>query len=677
MPKKKTKRDRFADLTWNDMGAWAGSKILSRGRDYQRQGRVSDMAVTEDDGLIAWVDGTIRYATKVTMDKSGLPNSICTCPYEVGCKHGVAVVVEYLKRLEDNRPVPGADRNDARLMLLAADDGEDDPVDAGKAASVNVFKEIGQFLKGKTKAQLVELIHEIAQQHPDVAQTLADRRQLAAGQSKTRVARLRREIKAVGDDVGWQNYWQGDGHTPDYSGIRRKLEALLTAGHADEVLTLGRELVSTGIRQVEESHDEGETEMAIAACMPVLVKALDRSSLDPADKLNWALDATLQDAYEVCGDLAEYLHRKHPQSAWNVMADRLLRRLKEMKTAKGFLAFSRNMDRDRLSDWAIHALDRAGREAEIIPLCEVEAGKTENYKRLVDRLVAARRYEEAEHWIGKGIRATKDNLPGIADGLRQTLQKIRTRQKNWPAVAAIKVEAFVRYPSRQAFTDCKTAAEKVKAWPEVREALLAYLEKGEPPWKREHWPLPKSGLDAPETGRKREFPMVADLIGIAIVEKAPERILFWYDRLPEKRYRSYGVDDNEGRHLERQSGAPDRPGQAKSLRRGRRLLAQGRQSHGQRGKTSAVEPVSATVKGTPCPQNPPDGGSGWPGRQSDHKKEALIWMRRRTVPDRSMSKREPCQSVTAVHTIPRQAIHVLPARLTATAAGRARPPGAG
>jgi hypothetical protein len=38
--------------------------------------------------------------------------------------------------------------------------------------------------------------------------------------------------------------------------------------------------VTTGIRQVEESHDEGETAMEIADCMPVIVAALDRSSLD-------------------------------------------------------------------------------------------------------------------------------------------------------------------------------------------------------------------------------------------------------------------------------------------------------------------------------------------------------------------------------------------------------------
>jgi len=176
---------------------------------------------------------------------------------------------------------------------------------------------------------------------------------------------------------------------------------------------------------------------------------------------------------------------------------------------------------------------------------------------LVKLLASARRYEEAERWIREGVRATKDKLPGIAAGLRNTLREIRTRQKNWPAVAAIQVEEFVRRPSRQAFTSCQKAAAKVMAWPEVREFLLQYLEKGEPPWKREGWSLPDSGLDVPETGRKDRFPMVSDLIEMAILEKKPERVLYWYERLPKRQYGWYGIDDDEVATAV-QTYAPDR-----------------------------------------------------------------------------------------------------------------------
>jgi len=58
-------------LTWNDIDGWASENIISRGKTYQRQGRVFDLAVTIDGVLIAWVDGSERYATKVVMHTDG------------------------------------------------------------------------------------------------------------------------------------------------------------------------------------------------------------------------------------------------------------------------------------------------------------------------------------------------------------------------------------------------------------------------------------------------------------------------------------------------------------------------------------------------------------------------------------------------------------------------------
>lgn len=571
MPKKKTRLDRFSDLTWDDIEGWTGGKIVSRGKTYQRQGRVSDLAVTDDESLIAWVDGTERYATKVVMDEDGVPDSICTCPYELDCKHGVAVVIEYLKRVENNRRVPKAKQDDDRLELLEDEDWDDEPDDES-AISVDMRQDIDAFLKRKTKAQLIELIHELAGQYPEMAKDLSDRKQLISGNTKTLVTRLRKEIRDIGDEPGWQNYWKGEGYTPDYSGIRKKLDTLLKAGHADEVLTLGRDLVITGTRQVEESHDEGETAMEIADCMPVIVKALNRSSLDAADRLTWALDAVLEDQFEVCEAFAEYLHRRHSKSAWHTLADRLLVRLKGLKGSRGADDFSRNYERDRLSDWVIDALEHAGRMEEIIPLCEAEAGKTGSFERLVKRLISAKRYEDANRWIQEGIRATEKKWPGIASNLRDKLREIRTRQKNWPAVAAMKVEEFVRRPSSQSFTDCKKASARVKAWPKVREHLLLYLEKGQFPWKQKGWPLPESGLDRPGANQRNRFPLVNDLIDIAIFEKKPDQVLRWYDQRPKSRFGWYGIDE-DAIATAVETHAPDRA-VAIWKNKGERLIAQ-------------------------------------------------------------------------------------------------------
>ncbi|MCF8050724.1 MAG: SWIM zinc finger family protein [Desulfobacterales bacterium] len=554
---RKKQPDKWTVLSWDDLNDWAGERIVGRGRNYQRQGRVSDLSLEQDGGLLAWVDGSRRYATHVVLNPGGLPTSHCTCPYEFDCKHAVAAVLEYLKRVENGQRVSKAAADDDRLTLLADEEADDELLDDSDGLAEDRLQQIETFLKGKTKAQLVELLRDIADQHPEVAQDLRDRQHLDSGNVPKLMASLRREIRDTAEEPGWQNYWDGEGYTPDYSGVRKKIDILLKAGHADEVLELGRELLISGTCQVEESHDEGETAMEIAVCMPLIARGLDRSSLPAADKLVWALDAVLDDPYDLYDVFVEYLLREHPESAWHEVADQLLSRLEKNKRAKGGDSYDFRYERDRLSDWAVHALAHSGRDEEIIPLCEREARKTGSYVRLVDWLISAKRYEEAESWIHKGIRATESKWPGIASMLRKRFLEIHTRRKKWPVVAAIQAEDFVRAPSQQAFLDCKKAADKIKAWPEVRGYLLGYLETGNQPWNRKGWPLPESGLDRPQPDRRRSFPMVEKRVAIAILEKKPDEVLKWYDQRTEDRFGWYDVSADDVAAAV-QSYAPDR-----------------------------------------------------------------------------------------------------------------------
>jgi uncharacterized Zn finger protein len=106
-------------------------------------------------------------------------------------------------------------------------------------------------------------------------------------------------------------------------------------------------------------------------------------------------------------------------------------------------------------------------------------------------------------------------------------------------------EEFIRLPSRRTFTECSKAAGKVKVWNKARESLLGYLEKGTLPWKQKGWPLPESGIEVPPADRHERFPLLGNLITIAILEKKPEQVLHWYDQLPEKRFGWYGIDEDE------------------------------------------------------------------------------------------------------------------------------------
>ncbi len=524
----------FADLSWADLDQWAGSRIVSRGRSYQRQGRVRELARTQDDGLIGWVEGSERYATKVVMGADNLPDSTCSCPYGLQCKHAVAVVLEYLAQVEKGRRVRQAEPGDERLLLLSGA-GRREAHDSGEThVAAPIRQKMETFLTSQTKAGLVALLLDLAEIRPEIAKELADRREIAAGNTKALAKRLRKEIHELAEKPGWQNRWDSEGYTPDYSGIRSRLDALLKAGQVEQVLSLGAELVATGTHLVEQSDDEGETHEQVASCMPVIAQALERSALAPAAKLAWAVDAVLNDQYEICEAFADYLARRYPKSAWNGLADQLLARLNAWPSAKGDGSIIRRYAREQLSDWAIYALERAGRTEEVIPLCKAEAPKTHSYERLVVYLMDKRAYREAELWIQRGIEATEKELPGIATQLRNRLGEILAIERNQPALAALAAERFVRCPSQAQFADCEKAGRKARAWSKIRLHLLAYLERGVLPWEQNGWPLPSSGLEAPVVPAWESFPMFSVLIDIAIAEEDAKNVLRWYDEMAHR-----------------------------------------------------------------------------------------------------------------------------------------------
>jgi uncharacterized Zn finger protein len=506
---------------------------------------VSDLARTAECALIAWVDGTRRYATKVIPSQGEL-SCECTCPYEHNCKHAEAVVLEYLDWLKHNQPVPLSPPDDARMELLEEypdeegldlDDSDDDDEELPHGKNSDE-ESLTCFLEEKTKAELVQLIWLLVERHAGLREDILDRKRLEKGQAKPIVKRLRYLIREASAEPGWQDYWRRDGFTPDYSEVWEKLKELLDAGHADEVLALGKELMATGQDLVGRSDDDGQSAAEIGSCMPVIEEALHESSMPAVEKLTWVIDRLKEDEYDLFAPLTAYLNRRHATSDWSELADILRARLTKFKSSRTE-KFSRDFERDNLSDWLIRALREAGREDEITPLCEKEALITNSYPRLVRVLMESKRFKEAERWIVKGIHATEHSLFGTASDLRSKLLEILRRRRDFAAVAALLADEFVRAPGEGAYAECRRAAEKLKLWPQVRTPLLAYLETGIFPWTSPDWPLPKIGTEIPEGSDRRSFPRYEALIEIAIAEKQPDQVIHWYDRATKRGFSRY------------------------------------------------------------------------------------------------------------------------------------------
>ena len=396
------------------------------------------------------------------------------------------------------------------------------------------------YLEQQSKEDLIALLKELMRQHPDVRQAIVDRANLLSGEVKKLVATARKEINSLARMPAWgdEDDW-GHGSNGNYTRIRTHLEALLAAGHADEVLSLGQELLKAGTQQVEMINDEGETADEVTTCMNIVFRALRHSSLAPAERMLWAINAELGDAYDLCQGTAEFWQHSYPAADWNIVADQLATRLQKFASENQSEGYSATYRRDHLSNSLIRALEHAGRKDEIIPLCEREAEKTDSYVRLVNYLKQAKRWQEMEQWIQKGIAATRKQSPGIASQLRLALRERREQEKNWPQVAAFYAEDFFDHPGAGTLRDLQKAAKRAGVEAEVRAGAFHYMETGILPQTMKPtkktggvpaWPLPECEVKGINERRETTAPMINALIDIAIEEKRPDEVLRWYDQ---------------------------------------------------------------------------------------------------------------------------------------------------
>jgi uncharacterized Zn finger protein len=228
-----------------------------------------------------------------------------------------------------------------------------------------------------------------------------------------------------------------------------------------------------------------------------------------------------------------------PARGWSAVADDLLARLDDVPIATERDSFAYSYGRRQLADFAILALEEAGRDAEIIPLCEREAEQSGSYQRLVERLLAAGRSAEAEQWARNGIAATERQYPGIASQLREVICTLHAQAGDWAMVAALHAEAFFDSPTLQALRVLEAAATQAQAGTAVRVAAWHYLETGQLPQREVRvvggstipaWPLPDIGMPRAERRYPLQFPQLGLLIELAASEGRPAEVLRWYDQ---------------------------------------------------------------------------------------------------------------------------------------------------
>ena len=238
------------------------------------------------------------------------------------------------------------------------------------------------------------------------------------------------------------------------------------------------------------------------------------------------------------------------------MADELSLRLRaETKIQDDF---HHRYERDRITNWLIHALSKSGRDDEVLAVCEREARATGSYGRLLNLLIQRTRYDEAERWATEGIQKTAGKFPGIALNLAKAMGEAARLRGQWKVAAAHAAWEFFDHPEREYFEELMTASDRAGCRESVQRVALQFLETGVAPISittardgrqkaavAEGWPLPLPEylllLTALHQARISSRPRYEVLIDMAIADHRPDEVLRWYDKMCADRKQPMGL----------------------------------------------------------------------------------------------------------------------------------------
>lgn len=529
------------DISWNELEDWVGSRVLQRGESYFKSGRVKNLA-TCPDGLLANVEGSDDYITLVSFGQSSNDSELnfnCTCPYGLGCKHAVAVILTYIDLIKKGKKVPDVPSSDTRLKRLREgprrddleDDFEDDEEIKETTTKTDPSADIAAFLGKYSKDKLVEMILQLSSSNPTLRLELLDRSRLSNGKTNEIASSIRKEIISIMSEPSWHSHWSDEGSLADFSRVEKNLSNLFDKGAYGVILELTKFLLGRAYSYIEQCNDDGDSAGQIADCLDIGFRALKNSSLSDFEKLLFAINSQLEDDYGICRGASEVIDVILDKDIWSQIADHFFKQLKTMKPSDKKDDFSRNYKRDRISNILAHALELSGRTNEVLTLYESEAKVTGSWERFVHFLVEGKEYEKARTAAEEGIQAIGDKWPGITDSLRVTIANLAAKQGDFNGILLLKQENFLERPHLSSFEALLEAAVKTKNVDEMRTWALHYLETGKAPGKG---PL-KQAYQPEDRFHLREFPQYEVLINLAEKEKRIDDVWSLYQEAARKK----------------------------------------------------------------------------------------------------------------------------------------------
>ena len=371
-----------------------------------------------------------------------------------------------------------------------------------------------------------ELADELLENVPEVRQYLNHKLEVRKATSADIVRMARSAVREA--TSGWYDYWEakkGRCELPDYSLVKEYFSLIAeSASGSQPLMELAEELKRKAFNQAERSRDEcGDISSQVSACMDIAAKAVLESDLDPVEKVKWMEHIRSNDDYCVLDymEVKDVEAMRTDKKGWSRIADYYLGKDKTV-TVVGETGY-----RGSIHEISV-ALEKAGRSEEAISLLREEPDDERYQTELIDLLLRLRRRTDAETVCRQNLAAMAADDPKRRHLLERP-KSMAEEDADGKTLAVCDLVDFIAYPRVESYKELKESCGKVKAWKQVHDGVLKYLECGSLPEKDKNWPLPPLPTALPNV-KDSTFPKSSVLCELAIIENQPKDAFAWYKK---------------------------------------------------------------------------------------------------------------------------------------------------
>lgn len=355
------------DVTENEIKSAFGERTFTRGQDYFENGYV-ERGIKKGNTLIGFVLGSLPHPYRTEVEITDDIYSECSCPVETMCKHGVALLLQWIHEKDSFV--------DCDRLLIS--------------------------IREKSKEELLNIVNSMLEDDPALAWKLAFTEEVTT--KKVNIDALSKRLRYLGR--GYLEYYEVAGVVQELEKVKEMADSLAQNGCLEDAVEVYLLLIEWGVDAFENGVDDSDGDLGdvIIACVEDFrryVKPLEEGKRDLIYRI-----LKIMEIEDYGLETQEMLYGLVSKKNIAFIEEELLRRISVRR--EGFDSGYRRGEILDLLSGLYGELDMPEDILRVLKDYGLQNG--DDYSRIAKALMKEGRHEEAFHYVREGLRLKGENI---------------------------------------------------------------------------------------------------------------------------------------------------------------------------------------------------------------------------------------------------------------------------